>query len=265
MCRSLGIDLAAQNEKTATCVIDWSSGRAVARAPVLGGAGDDVEWLVAQQQEADWTGIDAPFGWPLPFVEATSRWAAGEAWDAADKDDLRFRHTDQVVRATVGRVALSVSSDRIAVTAWRCARLLDAVRDGEKAVDRLGADRIYEVYPGAALTCWGFTRAGYKTSGNAQSKQRQRQARVALLDEIERRAGWLDLSLAREACEKSDDALDALIASLVARAAGTGRTVLPEAHDEAQQRRIAAEGWIHLPRDRTSLDELAQPRSLGRV
>jgi hypothetical protein len=26
---------------------------------------------------------------------------------------------------------------------------------------------IFEVYPGAALTCWGFNRKGYKTSGNA--------------------------------------------------------------------------------------------------
>ena len=38
---------------------------------------------------------------------------------------------------------LSVSSDRIAVAAWRCARLLDALRPNERSVDRTGKDHIF--------------------------------------------------------------------------------------------------------------------------
>ncbi len=49
---------------------------------------------------------------------------------------------------------------------------------------------------------------------------------------------------AREACIESDDALDALLAALIARAAALGLTVPPGADDLELARR---EGWIHLP------------------
>ena len=254
MHRSLGVDLAAQNTKTAVCVVEWHSGRAAALPPVLGGHGDNLDWIVDLANGADSIGIDAPFGWPAAVVDALQRWAAGERWPDVDKDDLRFRLTDQHVWKATSRPPLSVSSDRIAVAAWRCARLLDGLRRNERAVDRLGADDIFKVYPGAALTGWGFTRAGYKTSGNAESKKAQRAARVALLAEIEARARWLDLSDANAACEDNDDALDALIASFVARAASRRLTVEPTPREAT---RAAIEGWIHIPRDPDTFDRLA--------
>lgn len=61
---SLGIDLASQNKKTAACVIAWHLGAASARLPASGPAGDDIDWLVELSAEAQWIGIDAPFGWP---------------------------------------------------------------------------------------------------------------------------------------------------------------------------------------------------------
>jgi predicted RNase H-like nuclease len=122
-------------------------------------------------------------------------------------------------------------------------------------VDRTGRDGVFEVYPGAALTRWGLDRKKYKTSGNAAAKQRQRRARDALVAELARRASWLDLSAATEACVDSDDALDGLLASLVAHAGHIGRTVVPPADDETLRLRISREGWIHLPD--TSLQQLA--------
>jgi hypothetical protein len=70
---------------------------------------------------------------------------------------------------------------------------------------------------------------------------------VAFLDEMRARAPWLDLTAAEAACEKSQDAIDALIAALVTRAATTGRTRSPEPADQAHRDRIEREGWIHLP------------------
>lgn len=254
MDRSVGIDLASQNTKTAVCAIEWDDGRAVARAPVFGAPGEEVEWLVAAAEPARWVGIDAPFGWPQEAVEALAAWADGGRWPDAAKDDLRFRFTDRFVHGAIGRWPLSVSSDRIAVAAWRCARLLDGLRPAGRPLDRTGADGVFEVYPGAALSRWGFERGGYKTSGNAGAKERQRAARSALVAAIARRAPWLDLSAAAEACISSDDALDALIASLVARAAGLGLTTPPPAG--AERGRIEREGWIHLP-EPAALERLA--------
>ncbi len=186
-------------------------------------------------------------------MQALVSWAAGERWPDVSKDELRYRVTDRIVREMTGLSPLSVSSDRIAVTAWRCARLLDLLRTGEHGVDRAGRDGIFEVYPAAALTCWGLSRKGYKAGGDVAAKQRQRQARAALIAEIARRAYWLDLSAVKDASIDSDHALDALLASLVALAGYIGRTVAPP-DDHALRAGIFREGWIHLPD--TSLEQL---------
>jgi predicted nuclease with RNAse H fold len=247
---SLGIDLASQNSKTAACLIEWGTSSAKASEPQLGAATDnELEWLVKLCKETGWVGIDAPFGWPAPMVQAVTGWAGGEPWPATSPRDLRLRLTDQAVCDETGVTPLSVSSDRIAIVAWRCAQLLTLLADGSTQLDRGGADGVFEVYPGAALTCWGLVRAGYKSRGNAEAKLGHREARSKLIDELARRAPWLDLSAAAEACVASDDALDALLAALVARAAGRGKTVQPP--DDDRHARVLREGWIHLPKPGT--------------
>jgi hypothetical protein len=69
------------------------------------------------------------------------------------------------------------------------------------------------------------------------------------------RVAWLDLSAASEACCESDDALDSLVASLVARAAGLGLTITPSRSDKTREQQISREGWIHLP-ESTALEQL---------
>jgi predicted nuclease with RNAse H fold len=243
--RTLGIDLASQDERTAMATIAWDAGRAVVGEPVSP-VGD--EQALTAMAAADWIGIDAPFGWPEAVVRALPQFADRGRWPGdADRDALRFRETDRFVHEKAGIWPLSVSSDRIAVPAWRCARLLTS----RQAVDRLGGNRVVEVYPGAALKLWGFERRGYKRSGDRARQATQRRARELLVAELERRgAGWLDLAAAREACVQSDDALDALLASLLARAAALRLTWSPP-DDEVVRR----EGWIHLPRPGT-FDEL---------
>lgn len=171
---------------------------------------------------------------------------------------------------------LSVSSDRIAVCAWRCADLLTeyAAKTGWK-LDRIGVplstgmdgppdaprptglvarSGVVEVYPAAALALWGFEFKGYKRNAGI-SAALARDKRVGILAKLERAAGaWLILSDdVREACIDNDDAFDAFIASLVACAAATDNTLRPLVEQRGAAQR---EGWIHLPSP-ASIESLA--------
>ena len=216
-------------------MIDWAD-RPATVASVSVGLTDDV--LIEMIQRADKVGIDAPFGWPDDFVAAVARHSRRELWPEATIAELRYRLTDRLVAGRARR-PLSVSSDLIAVTAMRCARLLSALEQDGNRVDRAGAGKVAEVYPAAALVVWGFDPTGYKRSGGIS----KRKALVAGLGTATN--GWLRVSAeVRAVCVASDDAFDALIASLVARAAAAGLTENPSGRDLEQARR---EGWIHLP------------------
>jgi predicted nuclease with RNAse H fold len=244
--RTLGIDLAAKDPKTAACLLDWSSGRATVER--LDENQSDAA-LRDLAKEATWIGIDVPFGWPAAAMEAIAAYGDRGRWSSkATTPELAFRKTDLLVRERAGLWPLSVSSDRIAVTAWRGARLLTLLA-GRSKIDRIGSKGVVEVYPAAALKLWGFDRRGYKTSGRRASRETEVQKRRELLQAIEKRAleaGWLRKlpGRVRAQCEQSDDALDAFVCALIARAAGIGQTAWPEP-ELAEAARI--EGWIHLP------------------
>jgi hypothetical protein len=135
---TIGIDLAAQAKDTAACVVDWGHAPAELRLLTLGLDDEALLELIATHQPTK-VAIDAPFGWPAPFVSAISSYAAGAPWSATDTRPLRLRATDLNVIEQTGQQPLSVSSDRIAVTAMRCAGLLTSVAgegselDGEAA------------------------------------------------------------------------------------------------------------------------------------
>jgi Protein of unknown function (DUF429) len=261
--RTLGIDLAAQDKKTAYCAIEWLRERARIELPRVGRTEADV---LAEMERADWIGIDAPFGWPDAMVEAVHAYAGSDAWPAnATPERLRYRETDWFVHKVVADEAgtsvwpLSVSSDRIAVCAWRCANLLRAhsERTGWK-LDRIGVPPpdaarspggVVEVYPAAALALWGLPHKGYKST-SAAAAVAAREKRIAIIAELEQAAAtWLTLTDdVREACIDSDDAFDALVSSLVACAAAADLTVKPLAQQRGAAQR---EGWIHLPSSRS--------------
>ena len=242
---TLGVDLASQPKRTATCLIRWDRGSARVEALSLGATDADLHELFGR---ADKIGIDAPFGWPAPFTRAVHAYSSETVWPSVDVPHLRFRRTDEVVRERLGRWPLSVSSDLIAVPAIRAVRLLaEATATGEE-VDRSGAGRFVEVYPAAALHVWGFPSRGYKRTKGAAVRAR------LVSDLSERTADWLTLSEEnRTRCTASDDMLDALVAALVARAAAIGRCEpIPTGDHELAQE----EGWIALPQT-GSLHQLA--------
>jgi hypothetical protein len=157
-----------------------------------------------------------------------------DPWSTEKRDALRFRVTDFRVRELTGRWPLSVSSDLIAVAAMRCVGLLERM----DVRDRSGDGRVFETYPAAGLHAWGLSPRGYKG-------QKGLEARAAIWAGLEQRIPWLDVTPEQsELVVTRDDALDALVAALIARAAKIGLTVQPSDHE---RERAVTEGWIHVP------------------
>lgn len=118
-----GIDLAAQPERTAVATIKWTAGCAIIEN-VACRADDEVILEVVKQ--ADKTGIDCPFGWPAAFVSFVTFHQAGHVSIPSDwpsSGNLARRRTDVFVHERLRLTPLSVSADRIAHVAFRCALL----------------------------------------------------------------------------------------------------------------------------------------------
>jgi hypothetical protein len=125
----LGIDLAAQPERTGVVVLETAGDR-TSLHPVSDRATDDV--LVELAKTVDVVGVDAPLGY-------TGRWP------------------------------LSVSADKLGIVAMRCALLQERfaaqVWEGQRQ-PRNGRSRLVETYPAGALHVWGLPRNGYKETRN---------------------------------------------------------------------------------------------------
>lgn len=159
---------------------------------------------------------------------------------------LANRMTDLVIREQTPLTPLSVSADRISHAAMRCAALLSELSAAGLPVDRTGqTGAVVEVYPAASLYRWNLTHRGYKGSDN-------RSTLSALVDKLVTVAPWLDLAEYEQICRTSDDAFDAVIASLTARAERCGLTEPPT---PVQAKGAAREGWIALP-SKGSLERL---------
>jgi len=249
--RTLGIDLASDPKKTAYCMLEWGGGTAEVRELCVGKDGGrlaDDDRLLELYGHADVTGIDCPFGWPtafLAFLCSTTR-PMGEplpAWSDIQRDELKFRATDLRVREELQISPLSVSADRIAIPAFRCQGLLARM----KVTDRSGDGQVYEVYPAAALKQWQFPSTSYKEAKGKPMREK-------LVGNLLNKARWLRVSdEQRGRMLESDDALDALVASLNARAAKLGLTTRPS---ENERRAAVREGWIAIPEE-GSLERLA--------
>ncbi|MCA2213103.1 DUF429 domain-containing protein [Jidongwangia harbinensis] len=253
--RTLGVDLAAADVRTAIAVVEWSDGRATIQAARLGVSDDQI---VDAIRLADKVGLDCPLGWPATFVSFVVAQQHGRLPPPGYTDGARWRRalayrlTDEIVRAETGLVPLSVSADRIAHAAFRCAALLARLAAEGRPVDRCGDGVVVEVYPAAALRRWGLTHRGYKTPGGGSGPG-------PLVDELAAAAPWLSWGPHEELCRRSHDAFDAVLAAIAARAAAIGRVLAPDA---TQREAARTEGWIALPTGR--LGELVPPASAPR-
>lgn len=240
--RTLGIDLAAQPANTSSCLMQWT-GEVPVVSELLSGLGD--RELLDAISFADKVGIDAPFGWPDEFVEAVSAHRNRAGWPGSGEDQdiyrfhLSFRATDRRLIEGGARRPLSVSTDLIGVVAMRCAYLLDRLAARAEPVDRAGSGKVIEAYPAPALTAWGLSATGYKSRVGASRLPE-------LLSQLEGGLGGIEMSsLQRELAGSDHNCFDALVCSLVARAAALGLTQPPGSGEEAE--RATREGWIHVP------------------
>jgi predicted nuclease with RNAse H fold len=236
--RTAGVDLAAQAAGTALAVIDWTDGGASLQELHLGVDDPRIVEVAASVQKI---GIDCAFGWPDEFVSFVTAHASLEPGGSAIdggldwRRTLAYRETDRDVRRRTGRWPLSVSTDRLGLTAMRCAGLLARIAESGVAVDRSGAGLVVEVYPGASLRLWGLPTTGYRT---------EPAARAVLLAALAQAEPRLDLGEHAALMLRSADAFDAVIAALAARSAALGRSGVPPSGSEQRARR---EGWIALP------------------
>jgi len=244
--RTVGIDLAAEPKKTAAAVLEWSGGQAVVQFLALNQS--DAE-LVDLVMAADKAGIDCPLGWPEPFIEFLTAQRNGQPLPPTNlegRKTLAYRRTDFAVRDEVGVMPLSVAADRIGHTAMRAAGLLALLADRGCRVDRAGTGVVVEAYPAAALRRWQLYRHRYKGADC-------RPVREALVNDLTTAMPALRIGVAEtERCCEYDDALDAVLCALIARAAALGKIQQP---DEGQAALAATEGWIAVPTCR--LDELS--------
>ena len=225
---TLGIDLSSSKEGTAACLIQWNGSRAVMRKLDL--RCDDIK-LDELIGEADVVGIDAPFGWPVAFIDAVVGWSS-TVWTADERRRLQFRITDLYVREKLGIWPLSVSTDRIALPAMRANALLQR----HDVKDRSGDGKFYEVYPAATLKSWDLPCRGYKLIDPNCARVRKN-----ILSGLRKKLPYLEVA---NECAENSDALDALIASVTARFASQGLTYPPSEAGIARR-----EGWIHFPKN----------------
>lgn len=239
---SAGIDLAADPKGTALALIEFANNKV--KLSYLEQGLDD-QALITQTHNADKVGIDCAFGWPIQFAEFLTKHQDLTSTDLIDggmdyRRELSFRETDRDIRRLTGRWPLSVSTDRLGLTAIRCAGLLSKYQAKGVEIDRAGSKLLAEVYPGATLRNWKLDTTGYRINP---------QARASLLEQLEHLAPWLELSSFRTQMIESADCFDAVIAALAARAVHQGNYNKPTA-EQLQSARV--EGWICLPRDSMS-------------
>lgn len=234
---SAGIDLAAEPKGTALALIEFSRNKA--KLSYLEQGLDD-QALIANTHNADKVGIDCAFGWPIQFAKFIAKnqdIASKELIDGGMdyRRELSFRETDREIRRLTSRWPLSVSTDRLGLTAIRCAGLLSKYQAKGIEIDRSGSKLLVEVYPGATLRNWKLDTTGYRINP---------EARASLLEQLAHLAPWLEISSFRTQMVESADCFDAVIAALSARAVFQGNYNKPTS-EQLESAKI--EGWVCLP------------------
>lgn len=236
----VGVDLAADPRRTGLAVIGGED-RCTIGHLIVGAEDEDI---IEAVQSAERAGVDVPLGWPEKFVDLLSAHAAGnlpapDSTGAEWRRGMAMRATDLAVHRSTGLTPLSVSTDRIAHPALRWAGIEAHLRGLGVDTARDGSGVICEVYPAAALRCWSLPHRGYKAAKNAGP-------RVELVDLLQQRWTWLDWNGQEDLCMADDNALDAVLAAVIAREIELGRCAAPPAELRGTARR---EGWIWLPQE----------------
>ena len=245
--RTLGINLSAAAKFTTLVAIEWQDGAAWVSEAIVDLEDDE---LIGYLSSGDYTGVYAPFGWPVAMVEAVSSYTNSDQWQRASRREFRHRKTEgfvhDVLQAEVDQELWpqSVSCDRLALQARRMAQLREQLfAETGKRFDRAGGDHIIEVYPPGASLLWGM--GNHLGNGNSKLPDVDDKPGKEFIERAEAVAPWLQWKDGKRGlCLKNEYTSDALLAALVARAAELNLTIPPE-NGEADL--APREGWMHLP------------------
>ncbi len=236
--RFVGVDLATEPEACGVCALEEN---AVAYVGHGNASHEHPDWLLEHCSGSDAVGVDVPFGWPAPFVEALRDHEIGVAF-GRDRRRYRLRTTDVwVADALPKRLArdrrrptpFSVSTDKLGATAMVGTVLLSSLSESFRLSPRQsGVPRaVLEVYPAASLWAWGL---------------RHRNTDVTAALGVLREAFRLEVREDdRERLLGSRHCFDALITALTAREYGDGNTFDPPG--EVSDGTLREEGWIRVP------------------
>jgi len=240
--KTAGVDFASQNKNTAVCIINWDRGDLGVESVCTGIDDDFVRALAANVNHL---GIDIPLGWPIAFSDAVHDYVHGKPWpntyDHKNNKDFRYRRTDIWVKMDLKLSwPLSVSTDRIAIPAMRAASLFQSL---DTPVARDGSGVVVEVYPAAALRSWKLDWKGYK---KPEDSAKPEEILTAILGQLG--DGFNVDQEVQSRLHENDNALDAFISALVARAHAIRKCHSIPDVDLAVALR---EGWIAVPRPDT--------------
>jgi hypothetical protein len=253
--RTWGLDLSTKPAKSAAVALVWEGDTASVDdvcQPLH--ATEIIERITATGEES-WA-VDVPFGWPDEFVDfmhdrhtqplSGVLLPAPDSWETWRTTTLAQRRTDFFLTHHEGirTRPLPASFQMLGATAamWVLIEASLAARGVE--IDRSGVDgRVCETYPRAALAAWGHRQPGKKD-----------------LDWLEAQFPFLKVDARWRSRLNNDDACDALVCALVARARELGHTYPPGEDALAAARR---EGWIHVStrssQELTSAPDPTQP------
>jgi predicted nuclease with RNAse H fold len=240
--RFVGIDLSTNPRDCGVCVIE---GRAISHVGHGNSTSSHPDWLLRHCSEASTVGIDAPFGWPKPFIDALRGYDIGVAFDR-DRRRYRLRTTDLWINATLQQhlrrntappSPFSVSTDKLGATTMVGTILLRGLSGKFEVSPRhSGSDRaVLEVYPSVSLWAWGLPHRGVDVGATLQTLK---DAFDIDIREDERRQ-----LLGSRHC------FDALVAALTAREYTSDNTYDPP--ESVPEEVLRVEGWIRVPSRRS--------------
>ncbi|MDO8184693.1 hypothetical protein Q5424_05010 [Conexibacter sp. JD483] len=268
---TLGISFGRFSRHATCCTIQWPGGLGLPETPKLGVPD---EALVPRMEAADWTAVTgAPFGFPDAMLDAIVSYAEDGRWERpADPELLHHRLTDRFVMELLAErgteLYLPPATDPDSLRdAGRIAHILtEHASRADQPLDRIGVPGstgmdgppdlprglvqfptggVIETSAAAALAAWGLPFDGYSPA-DAYDSTGTRAVRERVLHGLEHETGvsMIVCGDVRAAAAVSYDALEALIAAIVAFAAATDETIKPTLTQRGAARR---EGWIHLP------------------
>jgi len=246
-----GINWATEDEHRAMVVLGGCGGRACLRKIRSPLTKEDVRGVCSDSKYSV-VGVDVPFGWPKQFSDFVQPWSpAGSGGEAVPESDVfRFRKTDLIVRDELRKHPLSISSDRIALSARLWAEIVLKNNLGPhidtRGLPAASSPTVIEVYPAATLRA-------FADQVNDKHYKREKDARVCLIKALVRDFK-LNVTAKQQARvvgerEKDSDITDALIAALTGLIYGGcfPQWTVRKPQSDAEREAAVKEGWIFFP------------------